>query len=522
MLFNVNFCIVETEFLSIAERLKPFAEEKMKIEPFPWFEGYLINMDELYTELILEKVEQKMLLEDRRKLRGYKEMFNCQKSEHENRKVLMKADPGMGKTILGKKMTKDWATDVFQEFSIVFFVALKLVKPGDAIENVIIKQNPELEGLDVSQQKLQALLKKYGNRVLIIFDGLDEHGLGQNKDVLKIIQNRKLLDCRILLSSRPHSTEQIEKYFPTVVRVDGFTEEEARKFVGKFFSDESKIEQIMQFRPSDSREDFPVHKCPILLSILCLLVTRKEIDLTDLNTTMGDLYFKMVICLYKKYTIKEGIPFEQNELLEVMKSIGQLALQTLLSNNSLLQRQDVLRIAGDFALDYGFFAGHKGFTDLTADIYVTFAHRSLAEFFGSFGFLQALSDGKSVDDILGSRSSNPIFMVNPLILRFCLWFQSQKIFDFPEDNFDKLALYAVERIDFPILDTMAVAQMFSSIDIWRALHDKDSLKLKFFKYVLTNCQHCRVLHVTDKFVKVDEQIDGVLVLMSCDLLSKLT
>ena len=133
-------------------------EEKMKIEPYPWFKGYRINMDELYTELILEKVERKLLGEETWTLRTYKDMFSCSESKHKNRKVLMKADPGMGKTTLRKKVTWDWARGVFQEFAFIFFVALKLVKPGDTIENVILKQNPELEGLNCSHLKLKAVL----------------------------------------------------------------------------------------------------------------------------------------------------------------------------------------------------------------------------------------------------------------------------------------------------------------------------------------------------------------------------
>ena len=148
-------------------------------------------MDELYIELTLEKVERKLLGEETWTLQSYENMFSCNKSEHKNRKILMKADPGMGNTTLGKKITKDWATEVFKKFSIIFFVALKLVKPGDSIESVIVQQNPELKGLDVSQQKLKVLLNKYSNRILIILKGLDEHGLGQNEDVLKMIKDQK-------------------------------------------------------------------------------------------------------------------------------------------------------------------------------------------------------------------------------------------------------------------------------------------------------------------------------------------
>ena len=237
-------CIAEEEFLSIAEKLKPFTEEKMKIEPFPWYEGYLINMDEMYTELTLEKVERQLLGEETWSLQTYEDMFNCNKSEHKNRKILIKADPGMGKTTLGRKMSWDWARGMFKNFPIVLLVALKFVQPGDPIETVIIEQHSELVGLGISQQKLKALLDRYDSRILIILDGLDEHRLGQNEDVIKIIKNQKLLDCRIVVSSQPHSVKEVEKHFPTIIRVEGFTETQAKKFVSNFFTDRKKISQI--------------------------------------------------------------------------------------------------------------------------------------------------------------------------------------------------------------------------------------------------------------------------------------
>ena len=372
------------------------------MEPFPWFEGYHINMDELYTELTLEKMERKLLGEETWSLQTYEDMFNCNKSEHKNRKILIKADPGMGKTTLGRKMSCDWARGVFKKFPIVLLVALKFVQSGDPIETVIIEQHSELVGLGISQQKLKALLDRYGSRILIILDGLDEHRLGQNEDVIKIIKNQKLLNCRIVVSSRPHSVKVVEQDFPTIIRIEGFTETQAKKFVSNFFTDRKKISQILQFKPSDSREDFPLHKCPILLSFLCLLLKEDVIDLSDTKLTIGDLYLRMVQCLYRKFTIRKGIGFVMSEFAKVMRSVGSLALKTLSSNTPLLQKSEVLEIAGEFAFEYGFFSGHEDFrlcTDPTADISVTYAYRSLEEFFGTFGFLQALDDGQSVDDI---------------------------------------------------------------------------------------------------------------------------
>ena len=140
---KIHISNVEVEFLLLAEKLKLYTKEKMKIEPFPWLKGYRVNMDELFTELTLDKVERKLLGEETWTLQSYEDMFSCNESQQELIKILIKADPGMGKTTLGKKVTRDWATGLFKKFSIVFFVALKFMKPSDPIEAVIMQQYPE-------------------------------------------------------------------------------------------------------------------------------------------------------------------------------------------------------------------------------------------------------------------------------------------------------------------------------------------------------------------------------------------
>ena len=113
----------------------------MKIEPFPWLRDYYIDMNKLYTELTFEKIENELLGVRRRRLKDYETMFDSNVRD----KILIKGDPGMGKTTLLKKVVWDWARGLFKMFSIVFFVFLKFVQPGECIEDVILKQNPELE-----------------------------------------------------------------------------------------------------------------------------------------------------------------------------------------------------------------------------------------------------------------------------------------------------------------------------------------------------------------------------------------
>ena len=62
----------------------------------------------------------------------------------------------------------------------------------------------------MTTEKLKSMLEYFGAKILIILDGLDEHAFGKNQDVLEIVKHKKYLFCNVLLTSRPHSTRDIE------------------------------------------------------------------------------------------------------------------------------------------------------------------------------------------------------------------------------------------------------------------------------------------------------------------------
>ena len=220
--------------LELVEDLKEDKAETMRIEMAPWVQNYTVPMDELYTELTLDQMENKPTGPVLVKLDNYTDLFvkkeatqKQQKSDLEKRlpiqkrrkkkgkKILAKGHPGMGKSSFGKKIAYDWAKGVFTAVSVVFFVSMKLIRPGQTIENIIIRQNHRLEALNVAEQKIKNMLSAFADSCLIIFDGLDEHDYGGNENIVKIIEGRSLLYCNILVTSRPHCTENIETYFPT-------------------------------------------------------------------------------------------------------------------------------------------------------------------------------------------------------------------------------------------------------------------------------------------------------------------
>ena len=423
--------------------------QMMKMEPAPWIRDYVVDMEELYTELKLEKINNTSYGQDRKQLENYKVLFALHKpgmleyldiryyypSLSPKRKILIKGGPGMGKTSLVKKIAWDWAKGFFDKVSIVFFVFLKSMKPGDFIENAIMWQNPMLEGLNVTSVKLENILKRFGAECLLILDGLDECALGLNHEVIKLIKGAKYLNCNLVITSRPHSTRNLEKYFETIISVEGFTSDEAAKFASRIVHDAKKVTEILNFNPAGDKTHLRVHNVPILLSFLCLLVREDYLDLSDTSISMGEIYFRMVRCLYKKFTIRKGIDFDKDSFVQVMASLGKVALETLLSGNPLLQRGQVIAEVGPDAFDFGLLIGHEDahrlIRDETADIFVTFPHRSILEFLGAFYFVLILGKTQTV---MNFQKAFEEYLKNPLFSKFCLWFldESNSLVSFPE------------------------------------------------------------------------------------------
>ena len=197
-----------------------------------------------------------------------------------------------------------------------------------------------------------------------------------------------------------------------------------------------------------------------------------------------------------------------------MISIGKLALETLVSGNLLMQRSRVIKEIGEDAFNYGLLIGHEDFRlirDETADIFITFSHRSIQEFLGALFFIFSLSDGKTVPNLLGSNQKS-IFFTNPLFLHFCLWFlySDQEYFPLTKkfQVRETLRTYVLKIFRNNEFITSDIAAFYPTMNVREAFERKDILLLSFLEDVLSHYNKVKIL-----VLETTDPIDWILTSM---------
>ena len=293
--------------------------------------------------------------------------------------------------------------------------------------------------------------------------------------------------------------------------------------------DKEKVETVLKFTPysyssmfnNPSLFSFEPHifTSPILLSFLCILAKDSHLDLEKKGRNWegsGKVYFRICQCMYRKYTERKRIPYVQETFLSLMTRIGKLAWEMLCSSDNWFQKSHVIEIVGGDAFDYSFLIGHEDdrlFGDETSDVYITFPHRSIQEFFGAFYSIKSLNNGRSITKLIHVDDKFSPVLINPLFLEFCLWFVKQKDIFFPgvTDAYETMKSYVSERVNYAQLDLSLVRKTYPALNFLFAEPEISRDVAKFFKDVLGSSNKIKQLILNN--LSDAKEVDAILTLM---------
>ena len=209
----------------------------------------------------------------------------------------------------------------------------------------------------------------------------------------------------------------------TDVTVQGFSRVNARLFAARILTEPQQVDQVMEIQcisvGDQQNAGHLLHASPMLLLFVCILANNDEIDLTQKKTPLGEIYFRLLRWVYKKYIIRQNKTFLASDFFNVLKKYGQLAMHMFSSDSNLLRESDIIKVVGPQPFQSGFLIGHRDsrlLKDETADVSVRFPHRSIQEFLIAFYFVITANDGwfQMCEDY-------PYLLNYPLMLQFCCW-----------------------------------------------------------------------------------------------------
>ena len=192
----------EEELVEIAANLRLTARRE---NTTPFCDMILDRMDEIDHLLQFEKENG---YKKTSRLKTYELLFDetvvlpSKKKRRilKDKRILLKDDRGMGKISVMRRIEWEWGKGKFKRFRLVLLVSLRLMKPNDKLEDIILRQHLRLREIPFTPEKLRRILEVYGHECLLLLDGFGEQS-SLSEDVLTIIKGGSLKECSVIISS---------------------------------------------------------------------------------------------------------------------------------------------------------------------------------------------------------------------------------------------------------------------------------------------------------------------------------
>ena len=357
------------------------------LTPFPWCEEFHIQLNDIYTRLkVIGRKKARGTATD--EVVNMSAIFKPHEECSNPRTVLIEGKPGMGKTTYCKKLLYDWATrkppadGCFPQFETVL-----LLKCRDIKSNIWEAIDDQLLPLDIQEdirEKFFTFIRQNQSSVLLVLDGLDELPTGKLRECSEIIQGRVLPKCHLVATSRPEAGMKVRRYCDTILEIQGFAEEDATKFIYKYFKNMEDLAQKLVFKLRNDKSLQDMTANPLNTALLCLLCEECQGIFPESST---QLYLDIIECVLRRFRRKKGLPETSEKLTEIYKTelklLGLIALNGLHAGNLNFDEHELrnhnVKLSG-----FGFLSVQPGGSKMRPCRRYAFLHKSFQEIFAAY------------------------------------------------------------------------------------------------------------------------------------------
>lgn len=343
-------------------------------------------------------------------------------SQKKARMVLVEGSPGIGKTTFCLKIANDWARNAIpKKHGFPVFKLLLLLKcrhmDGDVMQAIEDQLLPE----DITEKKKNQLLnyirdEKNQEKILIILDGLDELPEVSEKFVEKLLNRRVLSRCSVLATSRQEKGIEIQERhnLDIVLRIDGFTIEDASEYIRKHFrtlgqsqADLKSGEHLIQ---AIKRNIFlyALRNNPLNLLLLCVVFEDHKGELPSNRTKLYQIIYR---CLLRRFCSKNNMEVDKDDIaLEkrfegITLILGELAWRCLLEERPSFFQEELDELEKVRTNGIGVSAAKVGLVFMEASVKKLnpkheyhFLHRTFQEFLAAAYLILLMKGNISISD----------------------------------------------------------------------------------------------------------------------------
>ena len=345
--------------------------------------------------------ESNMFLSQSKTSKDIKEIFAASEEGQEPCSILIEGPPGIGKTVMSKEISVQWANGLLLMNEIlIFLICLKdpLVQQIRSLKDLVKYYYQFDESSEnVASSCAEYLLHSDGKNVTFIFDGLDEYpeNLRQNGFISDIVWCERMSKRGLVLTSRPHVSACLHRWFDRRIDILGFTKEDRQKYISS--SLEQRTEDISQLiKYLDSHLTIS-SLCFIPFNMTMLLWLYKQGAV--LPNTSTELYNYFICHTIRHHLAKHGVVpngniLDLNDFEEPYKNIIQqlaiLSYETLNKNQLTFSLDEVKAVCPQIdkipgAINcFGLLQAVQYACVMKMTTMVSFVHFSLQEFLAAY------------------------------------------------------------------------------------------------------------------------------------------
>ena len=279
-------------------------------------------------------------------INSVKELFLQNKDTQNPFKILVIGRPGIGKSLLCKKISRDWGKDdLLPDFHQFYFIQFRWFN-DETLQKITLKEllchlHPEGSNDD---ELFQYVLDN-PEKAIIVFDGLDEfryhshclkddEAYGNNAKeqmplsalYVKLVKGKLLPRATVLTTSRPDAVQSIAhltaKHFDRQVEIMGFTPTKIKEYVRQRFAHDEEREDKIWSHISTNLELQSLCYIPVNTHIICSLLEEclklQEQNSTDmaLPSTSTQVYKEALkLFIFKHHSEFKGQPLTEDFLM---------------------------------------------------------------------------------------------------------------------------------------------------------------------------------------------------------------